>query len=175
MIARLSQTPDGDDLRDLARLLVDAVDSGAAVSFLAPLTLREAEDWWRGAISNSPYSSTVLVARDVEGIVGCVQLQPAWEPNQPHRAEITKLMVLQSSRRKGLGTTLMRAVEEAARSAGFRLLTLRTRRGDAAERLYLALDWTAAGTIPGFALDSEGKPEDVVFFYKELRSPTTAR
>src|SRR2546428_3564269 len=80
--------PVGDaDLRDLARLLVDAVESGAAASFLAPLTLESAEDWWRGTISSSRSGAIFLVARDAEGIVGTVQLHPAWAPNQPHRAE----------------------------------------------------------------------------------------
>src|SRR5437867_9499796 len=80
--------PVGDsDLRDLARLLVDAVESGAAVSFLAPLTLERAEDWWRKTTSASYSGAIFLVARDAEGIVGTVQLHPAWAPNQPHRGD----------------------------------------------------------------------------------------
>jgi acetyltransferase len=162
--------PVGDsDLRGLAQLLVDAVGSGAAVSFLAPLTLDRAEDWWRGTISASHSGAIFLVARDGEGIVGTVQLHPAWAPNQPHRAEIAKLLVHRRSRRTGLATQLMRTIEDAARHAGFRLLTLDTKRGDAAERLYRNIGWTAAGTIPGYALDPDGAPHDAVIFYKELR------
>ena len=119
------------DLRDLARLLVDAVDSGAAVSFLAPLTLERAEDWWRKTTSASPSGAISLVARDAEGIVGTVQLHPAWAPNQPHRAEIAKLLVHRRSRRTGLGTQLMKTIEDAARRAGFSLLTLDAKRGGA--------------------------------------------
>jgi len=116
--------PVGDsDLRALAQLLVDAVGSGAAVSFLAPLTLDRAEDWWRRTIAASHSGAIFLVARDVEGIVGTVQLHPAWAPNQPHRADITKLLVHRRSRRTGLGTQLMQTIEDAARRAGFRLLT----------------------------------------------------
>src|SRR5947199_9734712 len=86
--------PVGDsDLRGLARLLVDAVESGAAVSFLAPLTVERAEDWWRRTLSASRSGAIFLVARDVEGIVGAVQLHPACAPNQPHRAEIAKVLV----------------------------------------------------------------------------------
>src|SRR5437762_4735106 len=88
MIERLILPVGASDLRALAQLLVDAVESGAAVSFLAPLTLERAEDWWRRTISASHSGAIFLVARNVEGIVGTVQLHPAWAPNQPHRAEI---------------------------------------------------------------------------------------
>ncbi len=157
------------DFRDLARLLVDAVESGAAASFLAPLTLESAEDWWRGTISSSRSGAIFLVARDAEGIVGTVQLHPAWAPNQPHRAEVAKLLVHRRGRRAGLGTRLMRTIEDAARRAGFRLLTLDTKRGDVAEHLYRRIGWISAGTIPGYALDPDGTtPHDAVIFYKEL-------
>jgi len=161
--------PMGDsDLRALAQLLVDAVESGAAVSFLAPLTLERAEEWWRRVISASPSSAIFLVARDAGGIVGTVQLHPAWAPNQPHRAEIAKLLVHRRSRRTGLGTRLMQAIEDAARRAGFSLLTLDAKRGGAAEHLYRHLGWTPVGTIPRYALDPDGTPHDAVIFYKEL-------
>jgi len=161
--------PVGDaDFRDLARLLVDAVESGAAASFLAPLTLESAADWWRGTISASRSGAIFLVARDAEGIVGTVQLHAAWAPNQPHRAEVAKLLVHRRGRRAGLGTRLMRTIEDAARRAGFRLLTLDTKRGDVAERLYRRIGWTPAGTIPGYALDPDGTPHDAVIFYKDL-------
>ena len=162
--------PVGDsDLRGLAQLLVDAVESGAAVSFLAPLTLEGAEDWWRRAISASHSRAIFLVARDVGGIVGTVQLHPAWAPNQPHRAEIAKLLVHRRSRRAGLGTQLMRSIEDAARRAGLGLLTLDAKRGEAAEHLYRHMGWTPAGTIPRYALDPDGTtPHDAVIFYKDL-------
>src|SRR6267143_2588785 len=161
--------PMGDsDLRALAQLLVDAVESGAAVSFLAPLTLERAQDWWRRVMSASHSGAIFLVARDDEGIVGTVQLHPAWAPNQPHRAEIAKLLVHRRSRRAGLGTQLMQTIEDAARRAGFSLLILDTKRGDAAEHLYQHIGWTPAGTIPGYALDPDGTPHDAVIFYKDL-------
>lgn len=168
--------PGGDaDLRALARLLVDAVESGAAVSFLAPLTLEQAEDWWRRAISASRAGAVVLVARDAGEIVGTVQLHPAWEPNQPHRAEITKLLVHRQARRAGLGTLLMRAIEDAARRAGFGLLTLDAQRGEVADHLYRKSGWIPAGTIPGYALDPDGTPHDAVIFYKELNPHDASR
>jgi GNAT superfamily N-acetyltransferase len=139
------------------------------VSFLAPLTAESAEDWWRRTIAASHSSAIYLVARDAEGIVGTVQLHPSWAPNQPHRAEITKLLVHRRSRRAGLGTRLMLSIEDAARRAGFTLLTLDAKRGGTAEHLYRQLGWTHAGTIPGFAFDPDGiTPHDAVIFYKEL-------
>jgi len=148
---------------------VDAVESGAAVSFLAPLTLAHAEDWWRTTIAAARPGAVFLVARDTEGIAGTVQLYPAWAPNQPHRAEIAKLLVHHRSRRSGLGTRLMQAIEDAARRAGFSLLTLDAKRGAAAEHLYRNRGWTPAGTIPRYALDPDGTtPHDAVIFYKDL-------
>jgi GNAT superfamily N-acetyltransferase len=167
-IERLIPPVADSDLRALAQLLVDAVESGAAVSFLAPLTLERAEAWWRQAISASHSRSIFLVARDLDGIVGTVQLHPAWAPNQPHRAEIVKLLVHRRGRRTGLGTQLMQTIEDAARRAGFTLLTLDAKRGEAAERLYRHIGWIAAGTIPDYALDPDGTPHDAVIFYKEL-------
>jgi GNAT superfamily N-acetyltransferase len=162
--------PVGDaDLRSLAELLTDAVESGAAVSFLALLTLEGAEDWWRKTFAASHAGAIFLVARDTGGIVGTVQLHPAWAPNQPHRAEIVKLLVHRRCRRTGLGARLMHAVEEAARRDGFRLLTLDAKRGGAAEALYRHLGWVHAGTIPRYALDPDGTtPHDAVLFYKDL-------
>ena len=113
-IERLEAPVTDNDLRDLARLLVDAVDAGAAVSFLAPLTMERAETWWRQTIAGADRRAVVLVARDGGQIVGTVQLHPAWAPNQPHRAEVVKLLVHRRSRRMGLGARLMHAVEDAA-------------------------------------------------------------
>ena len=175
MIEQLTPPVAGSDLRALAQLLVDAVESGAAVSFLAPLTLERAEGWWRKTISGSDTRAVFLVARDAEGIVGSVQLHPAWAPNQPHRADVAKLLVHRRGRRSGLGTRLMQTVEDAARRAGFRLLMLDTKRGTEAERLYRRLGWTYAGTIPRFAVDPDGvTPHDTVIFYKELNHPDSA-
>jgi GNAT superfamily N-acetyltransferase len=177
MIEQLALPVTDADLRALAELLVDAVESGAAVSFLAPLPLEHAEEWWRKTLSASGPRSVFLVARDAEGIVGSVQLHPAWAPNQPHRADVAKLLVHRRGRRAGLGTRLMQAVEDAARRAGFGLLTLDAKRGAEAERLYRRLGWVYVGTIPRFALDPDRAAlHDDVIFYKELNhagpSPT---
>jgi GNAT superfamily N-acetyltransferase len=170
MIERLSGPLSDKDVRGLARLLMDAIDSGAAASFLASLTQEAAEAWWRTTLASARPGAVFLAARQPDGaIVGTVQMHPVWEPNQPHRADILKLLVHRRARRQGLGARLMQRIEDEARRAGFRLLTLDTKRGDPAERLYLRLGWTVAGTIPGFAVDPDGvTPHDAVFFYKEL-------
>ena len=168
-IERLVQPVGDADLRALAALLVDAVESGAAVSFVASLTIEGAEDWWRKTLGAADPRSVLLVARDeARHIVGTVQFQPAWAPNQPHRAEVVKLLVHRRIRRSGLGTQLMRAIEDAARRAGFTLLTLDAKRGGAAALLYRHLGWTLVGVIPRYAIDPDGTPHDAVFFYKDL-------
>jgi acetyltransferase len=167
-IERLTPPVAEVDFQDLAGLLADTVNSGAAVSFLPPLTPADAGAWWRKTLAAADSRAIFLVARDAEGIAGTVQLHPAWAPNQRHRGEITKLLVRRRCRGTGLGGRLMESIEAAARTAGFRLLTLDTKRGDAAERLYRRLGWTAAGTIPGYALDPDGTPHDAVLFYKHL-------
>jgi GNAT superfamily N-acetyltransferase len=163
------------DLQGLALLLVDTVETGAAVSFLSPLTLQEAEDWWHKTLSTASPKAIFLVAHDGEGIVGTVQAHPAWAPNQPHRAEIAKLMVHRRARGAGLGKRLMLAIEEEALRAGFGLLILDTKRGSTAERLYRSLGWNYVGMIPAFALDPDRSAlHDDVIFYKEV-NPGAAR
>ena len=173
MIAELTHPVRESDIRDLARLLVDAVESGASVSFLAPLSLAGADEWWRETLSKSLPRTAFLVARDDQGIVGTVQFHPAWAPNQPHRADVAKLIVHRRGRRQGIGRALMRALEARARSGGFTLLTLDAKKGEAAERLYRQMGWTYVGVIPGYALNADGSgPSDTVIFYKNLeRAP----
>ncbi len=167
--------PVGDrDVRDLARLLVDAVESNASVSFMSPLTLEAAEAWWRETIATARPRAIFVAARDAEGIAGSVQLHPAWAPNQPHRADIAKLIVHRRARGRGLAAAMMHAIERAAASDGFTLLTLDTVRESAADRLYRRLGWTAAGVIPGYALDPSGVMCDTVVFYKAIGTDTVA-
>jgi len=154
-----------DDIRDLALLLLDATAAGASVGFLDSTTLDEAKEWWRQYVSER---TILLVTRDSEGITGTVQLRPAPMPNQPHRADVAKLLVHRRARRQGLGGLLMEEIERRARSAGFTLLTLDTKRGDAAETLYRRAGWTEVGVIPGYALNPDGSMCDTVVFYKEL-------
>ena len=168
-IAPLARPVAPADIRALAELLCDAVQSGAAVSFLATLTVAEAEAWWRKAIETAHPRAVFLVARDQGRIVGTVQVHPAWAPNQPHRMDLAKLLVHRDARQGGIGSRLMQAAEEAARAAGYTLLTLDCKRGGAAERLYQKLGWTFVGIIPNFAVDPDGiTPHDDALYYKPL-------
>jgi len=168
VIEQLTPPVSDGDIRELALLLLDATQSGASIGFLDSLTLEAAQEWWRESIARAGERAIFLVVRDDDGIAGTVQLRPAPMPNQPHRADIAKLLVHRRARGKGIGRMLMQEIERRARSAGFTLLVLDTKRGDAAESLYRNSDWTEVGVIPGYALNPDGTMCDTVVFYKEL-------
>ena len=167
-IEQLTAKPSERDLQELARVLLDAIDSGAGVSFMPGLTETAAVEWWRSICANASARTAILIARDHEGIVGTVQLQPAWAPNQPHRADVAKLMVHRRGRNRGIAKQLMTALEHQAAVNGFTLLVLDTCEGSAAERLYSSMGWTRVGVVPGFAVNPDGSLCDTVFFYKIL-------
>lgn len=168
--------PDGDldsDLRALAEVLHACVGAGASVSFIEPFTQADALAFWReqvlpGVQGGSRY---LLVTRDQENvIVGTVQLALAQPPNQRHRADVLKMLVHPSQRRRGLARTLMQAVEELARSLGRTLLTLDTRTGDAAEPLYRSLGYQLIGVVPRYSRHQTDPDrfDAASFYYKEL-------
>ncbi len=165
---RRLDTVDQAQLQALADLLVDCVAGGASVSFMHPLSMPKALDFWRGvAAAVARGERALLVAEDEQGIVGTVQLILDQPENQPHRADLSKMLVLRRARRWGLGAALMQAAEQVARASGKTLLVLDTASADA-ERLYAKLGWQACGTVPGFALLPDGKPCDTTFFYRIL-------
>jgi len=157
-----------EDVRGLARLLLDAVNSNAGISFMPGLTEADAEGWWRSLLASAPPRAIVLVARDAAGVVGTVQVQPSWAPNQPHRADVAKLIVHRRGRGQGIAKALMRRAEHEAAAAGLTLLFLDTCKGSAAEGLYASMGWIRAGEVPGFAFNPDGSLCDTVFFYKRV-------
>ena len=167
MIEQLTLPVSDDDIRDLALLLLDATERRrlGRLSRFADAGVRE-----RVVARERRQLGTRDFPRRArwEGITGTVQLRPAPMPNQPHRADIAKLLVHRRARRQGLGRMLMQEIERRARSAGFTLLVLDTKRGDAAESLYRNAGWTEVGVIPGYALNPDGTMCDTVVFYKEL-------
>ena len=167
MIERVDAVSD-DVVQELAAVLVDAVRDNAGISFMAGLQVDEAAEWWRKTLSAASPRAAVLVARDDRGIVGTVQLQPAWPPNQPHRADVAKLIVHRRGRRRGIARALMQELERHAREQQFTLLLLDTCKDSAAERLYSSLGWIRVGEVPHFALNPDGSWCDTVFFYKQL-------
>jgi GNAT superfamily N-acetyltransferase len=161
-------------LAELSAILVDCVEGGASVSFMAPLARDRADAFWRRVADEvSAGERLLLVAEDRASgeIVGTVQVVTGLPENQPHRADIAKMLVRRSARRQGLGARLMRAAAEAARTAGKTLLVLDTVTGGDAERLYERLGWSRVGVVPGYALMPDGRPCDTTFFYKTLSDP----
>lgn len=155
-------------VRELAELLIDCVDGGASVSFMHPLSPAKASDFWgRVAAEVSQGRRALLVAEDAQGIAGTVQLILDQPENQPHRADLSKMLVHRRARRRGLGAALLRAAESLARECGKSLLVLDTASGDA-ERLYAKLGWQRSGVIPGYALWPRGGLCDTTVFYRIL-------
>jgi len=155
----------------LSAVLLDCVEGGASVSFMAPLTREKADAFWRRVAEGVKAGDRLLlVAEDrVTGdIVGTVQLVLGLPENQPHRADVAKMLVRRSARRQGIGAGLMGAVEEAARAASRTLLVLDTVTDSDAERLYVRLGWTRVGVVPNYALWPDGRPCDATFLYKSL-------
>ncbi len=156
-------------LVELSDILVDAVEGGSSVSFLMPFTQVEALAYWQNILPAIADGRTVLLAALVDGrTVGTVQLSLNTPPNQPHRADVAKLLVHSTTRRRGIGRALMQGVEGVALRRDRTLLTLDTWTGSVAERLYLSLGYVLIGTIPKYALFSNGQLGDASFFYKQL-------
>jgi GNAT superfamily N-acetyltransferase len=154
----------------LADLLVDAVESGASVNFVWPMTRAKAEAWWQGALASHARGERLIFAAEADGrLDGTVQLILAPQENQAFRADLAKMLVHRRARRQGLGAALMRAAEDEARRIGRTLLTLDTQAGGAGERLYTRLGWTKYGEIPGFSASADSSSREAAsFFYKTL-------
>ena len=169
VVIRRLDSIDEDQIQGLAELLVDSVEDDAGVGFMFPLELATAEAFWRGIASGvATGARALLVAEDETGIVGTVQLLLAQPENQPHRADLAKMMVLRRARRRGIGAALMLAAEDVARTAGKTLLVLDTWSGSDAGRLYTRLGWVRVGEIPGFALMARGGLWGTTVYYREL-------
>jgi GNAT superfamily N-acetyltransferase len=155
---------------ELADVLIDCVEGGASVSFMHPLTQTTAQDFWRKVAQGvAGGARALLVAEDARGhIVGTVQLLLAQPQNQPHRADVAKMLVHRRARRIGLGAALMGTAERSAIEAGKTLLVLDTVTGSDAERLYARLGWQRCGVIPGYALWPRGGLCDTTIFYRSL-------
>jgi ribosomal protein S18 acetylase RimI-like enzyme len=154
----------------LCALLRDAVDGGASVGFLPPLDGEEASAYWDGvAAALKGGGRRLWIARGADGsVVGSVQLDLAAQANGGHRAEVIKLMVVGSGRRRGIGRALMETAESEARRLGRTTLVLDTRQGDPSEALYRGMAWQPAGTIPRYARSADGTLHTTAFYYKLL-------
>ncbi len=161
---------DAATARALADVLVDSVEGGASVGFMSPLTHDRAEAFWAATLDAAARGERIVLLAEEAGngaIIGTVQVIVSAPENQPHRGEVSKMLVHRQARRRGVGEALMRAAEVAARDAGKSLLVLDTA-SESAERLYDRLGWHRVGVIPGYALWPDGGPVDTIIFYKEL-------
>jgi len=166
-LQRLHKVDDAQ-IEGLVDVLIDCVKGGASVSFMWPLTRERARAFWqrvaRGVAANE---RALVIAEDADGVCGTVQLILDQPENQPHRADLAKMLVHRRARRRGLGGALMRAAEAAARDCGKTLLVLDTASDDA-ERLYEREGWVRVGVIPGYALLPHGGPCATTYFYRTL-------
>jgi GNAT superfamily N-acetyltransferase len=167
---RRLRTVSDAQVQELAALLIDCVEGGASVSFMLPLTSERAQAFWRRVAADVHNGErALLVAEDQHGaIVGTVQLVLDQPENQPHRADLAKMLVHRRMRRQGLGEQLMRAAEDTARDCGKTLLVLDTVTGGDAERLYARLGWQRVGSIPDYALWPQGGLCATTVFYRRV-------
>lgn len=156
-------------VEQLADLLVDTVDGGASIGFLAPLDRAAAVAWWKArVVAAATGQLAVWTARDGDRLVGTVTLAYPDKPNSRHRAELVKLMVHRDARGQGLGRALLAVAERAATEAGVTLLHLDTETGSPAERLYRSAGWTMAGVIPDYAANPSGVLRPTTLYYKHV-------
>ena len=168
-IRRLGAAEVRAQLDGLAAVLTDCVAGGASVNYLAPFSHEHARDVFEGWAYDVEHGRRLLLAAFAgDDLVGTVQLILALPPNQPHRAEVAKLLVHRSARGQGIAQLLMEHAEQEARARGKTLLVLDTVTGDNAERLYTRLGWTRVGVIPGYALYPDGRLCDTTVFWKAL-------
>jgi len=168
-IRRLNGTEGRRHISALAEVLLDCVEGGASVSFMASLSRPEAESFFEKVVEGVERGDRILLAAFLDSnLMGTVQIVNATPPNQPHRADIAKLLVRRSARGQGIAARLMEHAEEASRIAGKTLLVLDTVTGGDAERLYTRLGWTKVGVIPNYALFPDGRPCDTTVFWKAL-------
>jgi GNAT superfamily N-acetyltransferase len=167
-VRRLHSVDDAQ-MNGLADILIDCVEGGASVSFMHPLTRERAVTFWRRVAQGvAAGERALLVAEDVHGLCGTVQLVLDQPENQPHRADLAKMLVHRRARRQGLGAALMRAAEATARECGKTLLVLDAVTDGDAARLYERLGWVRVGDIPNYALWPKGGLCSTTVFYRVL-------
>ena len=153
-------------------MLHDCVAGGASVGYLEPFSAADARDAFAGFADDVERSRRLLFAAFLDGaLVGTAQLVLATPPNQPHRAEVARVLVHRRARRRGVARRLMDALEAEARAVGRTLLVLDAVTGGDAARLYARLGWTEVGVIPGYALYPDGRLCDTTVFYKRIGVP----
>ena len=171
-VRRVHATDAMDCVDALADVLIDCVEGGASVSFMLPISRSTAVQFWRRIAGGVERNERILLIAENEAhrIVGTVQLVIDQPENQPHRADVAKMLVHREARRQGVARRLMAAADDAAREAGKSVLVLDTVTGGDAERLYERAGWQRVGVIPNYALMPDGEFCSTTFFHKQLPS-----
>jgi GNAT superfamily N-acetyltransferase len=163
-------------IKEFGGMLVDCVEGGASVSFMPPFGQADAAAFWLSVADDCDRGKRIVIAALMDSIaVGTVQILPVQIPNQPHRAEVAKLLVHRRARRRGIAKALMIRAETEAKALKRSLLTFDTTTGDAAEQLYLSLGYVRAGIIPNYAYKPDGMLIDTSVFYKLIGSEGVTR
>ena len=157
-------------IAELANILLDCVAGGASVSFIADMTRDEALAFWGKVIEGVESGARILLVAEQAGqLIGTVQVVVSGIPNQPHRSDLSKMLVHRQGRGKGIGAALLSAAEQQSLAAGWWLMVLDTVSGSEGERLYRRGGWTPVGVIPNYALWPDGTLCPTTYFYKDLR------
>ena len=157
-------------INELADILLDCVAGGASVSFMADMTRGEALTFWNKVIEGVATGQRILLVATSDGeLIGTVQVVPSGIPNQPHRSDLSKMLVHRKARGMGVGAALLKAAEDISLNAGWWLMVLDTVSGSDGERLYKRGGWKPVGVIPNYALWPDGSLCPTTYFYKDLR------
>jgi GNAT superfamily N-acetyltransferase len=160
-----------DAIPQLAEILIDSVEDGASIGFLEPTSPETARLFWEGVARAVEASTVALLVAVEDGVIqGTVHVKFAQNANQPHRVDISKLLVHRRARGRGLSRLLMEAAEQVTRDAGRFLMVLDTATGSAADAIYPHLGWQASGIIPDYAMNPDRSLVAATFYYKDLRS-----
>jgi ribosomal protein S18 acetylase RimI-like enzyme len=166
-IRALSASPEVSEL--LSEILIEVVANGGSVSFMHPLNRETARAFWDKALAAADREERIILgAWDGDILIGTVTLLLDCPPNQPHRAEIAKLMTRLSYRGRGVAMALMQAAENSAANRSRTLLTLDTAAEDGASGLYEKLGFVLAGVIPDYALKPHGGLTATMIYWKRM-------
>jgi GNAT superfamily N-acetyltransferase len=168
-VRRLSAAEAREQLDALARVLADCVAGGASVGYLAPFSQAEARAVYEDYVRDAERGRRIILGAFLDGeLVGTAQLVLSVPPNQPHRADVARVLVHRAARRRGIAQRLMEHLEREARAEGKSLLVLDAVTGGDAARLYERTGWNTVGVIPGYALYPDGRLCDTTVFWKDL-------
>jgi len=164
-----------DSCATLSEMLIEAVTNGGSVSFMHPLALQTAETFWREALAAADRGERIVLgAFEGKDLIGTVTLVLNLAQNQPHRAEIVKMMTRVSHRHRGIATRLLREAERIAIERGRWLLVLDTAEDEGAAGLYERMGFQLTGSIPDYAFKPHGGLTGTLIYWKRLRETAPA-